>query len=61
MTFRISEFSATKHRDGDETRTELDSHADVCVLGRNALVVQDFNRPVDVTGYDPGLGTKRNL
>ena len=24
-------------------------------------MVQDFNRPVDVTGYDPGLGTKRNL
>ena len=61
MAFRIGEFSATKHQDGYETRTELDSHADACVIGRNALVVQDFNRPVDVTGYDPGLGTKRNL
>ena len=61
MNFRIGEFSATNHRDGGETRTELDTHADACVVGRNALIVQDFNRPVDVSGYDPGLGTKRNL
>ena len=33
--------------------THLDSHADTCVVGKNALIVQDFDRPVDVCGYDP--------
>jgi hypothetical protein len=37
---------------------ELDSHADTCVLGRNALIFLDFDRPVCVQGYDPTLGTK---
>ena len=32
--------------------TKLDSHADSCVLGKNALVVQDFERPVSVYGYE---------
>jgi hypothetical protein len=36
-----------------DTQTHLDSHADTCVVGRNALVVQDFERLVDVCGYDP--------
>jgi hypothetical protein len=41
-------------------RTELDSHADTCVVGRNALVTHDFDRPVNVTGYDSSLGTVNN-
>ena len=43
------------------SRTELDSHADACVVGKHALIIQDFDRPVDVTGYDPTMGTKRGL
>ena len=35
-----------------ETTFELDSHADTCVLGRDALIIQDFERPVDVFSYD---------
>ena len=31
------------------------------MVGRNSLIIQDFNRPVDVTGYDPTLGVKRSL
>ena len=31
------------------------------MVGKNALIIQDFNRPVDVTGYDPTLGVKRSL
>ena len=39
--------------DGKEIRTELDSHADTCVVGNNtALLVHDFDRPVRVHGYD---------
>jgi hypothetical protein len=44
--------------DSKETTLEMDSHADTCVLGNGALIVQDFNRPVNVTSYDPSLGNK---
>ena len=39
-----------------EVQSELDSHADTCVVGKNALVFQDLGRPVDITGYDQWLG-----
>jgi hypothetical protein len=41
-----------------ETTLELDSHADTCVLGRVALTLLDYDRPVIVEGHDPSLGTK---
>ena len=41
-----------------ETNLELDSHADTCVLGREALIILDYNRPVTVQGYDPSLGSQ---
>ncbi len=41
-----------------ETTLELDSHADTCVLGRDTLILLDYDRPVIVEGYDPSLGTK---
>jgi hypothetical protein len=41
-----------------ETALELDSHADTCVLGRDALIILDYNRPVSVVGYDESLGSK---
>jgi len=37
---------------------ELDSHADTCVLGRDTLIINNYNRPVEVEGYDRALGTK---
>ena len=40
-----------------ESSYELDSHADTCVFGRSTLIVYDFNRPVNVQGYDPRLGS----
>ncbi len=41
-----------------ETTLELDSHADTCVLGRDILIILDYNRPVSVVGYDESLGSK---
>ena len=41
-----------------ETTLELDSHTDTSVLVGGALVVADFNEPVNVQGYDPSLVTK---
>jgi hypothetical protein len=39
-------------------RSDLDSHADACVVGREALVFNDFDREVAVSGYDPSGETK---
>ncbi len=41
-----------------ETTLELDSHADTCILGCDALITLDYNRPVSVVGYDPNLGSR---
>ncbi len=49
---------STKINSIGETTLELDSHADTCVLGRNALILLDYDRPVIVKGYDPSLGSK---
>jgi hypothetical protein len=41
-----------------ETTLELDSQANTCVLGRDALIILDYNRPVSVVGCDESLGSK---
>ena len=41
-----------------ETSLELDSHADKCCVGKEALVIYDYDRPVIVSGYDPQLGSR---
>jgi hypothetical protein len=35
----------------------LDSHADACVVGKEALIFNDFDREVTVSGYDPNAET----
>ena len=42
--------------DDGEQQTDLDSHADTCVIGQHALIVYNFNLPVNVFGYDPSKG-----
>ncbi len=49
---------STKINSIGETTLELDSHADTRVLGCDALILLDYNRPVIVEGYNPSLGTK---
>ncbi len=41
-----------------ETTLELDLQADTCVLGHDALILLDYDRPIIVEGYDSSLGTK---
>jgi hypothetical protein len=41
-----------------ETTLELDSHAGTCVLGCDALIILDYNRPVSIVGYDESLRSK---
>ena len=38
-----------------EVTLELDSHADTCCVGMNALIIHDYDRPVSVYGYDRTL------
>ncbi len=40
-----------------ETWVELDSLVNTCVVGKNALILHDYDRPVNVTGYDQSEGT----
>ena len=61
MPIRIVNATRSQARaEAREVRSELDSHADTCVVGNNALVFQDFDRPVDVIGYDKQLGVAEN-
>ena len=53
---RVSQVASVVRND-KETTLELDSHADTSVLGGGALIIPDFNEPVNVQGYDPSLGT----
>ena len=54
---RVENLDVVSHND-KETTLELYSHANTSVLGNGALVVADFNEPVNVKGYNPVLGTK---
>ena len=42
-------------------KTELDSHADTCTVGKNALITHIHNRNVNVHAYDPSMGSKQNM
>ena len=54
---RVSHVASVVRND-KETALELYYYADTSVLGGGALVVAEFNEPVNVQGYDPSLGTK---
>jgi hypothetical protein len=41
-----------------ETTLELDSHANTCVLGCDALIILDYQQPVSVVDYDKSLRSK---
>lgn len=45
----------------NESRTDLDSHADQCAVRNNCLVVHDYDRPINVTGYDPSGPIAKDL
>jgi hypothetical protein len=38
---------------GPDCRSDLDSHANASVVGMEVIDFQDFERPVNVSGYDP--------
>jgi hypothetical protein len=42
----------------EKNRSDLDSHADCCVCGKEVLIFNYFDREVIVTGWDPEGATK---
>ena len=44
-----------------DSRTELDTHADTCVVGKHCLITHEYDRFVSVTGYDPSQGKVKDL
>jgi hypothetical protein len=52
---------AETHTDVTEHPTDLDSHADTCVVGKNAFIVHLLDKKVNVTGFDPSLGKVTGL
>jgi hypothetical protein len=42
----------------ERNRSDIDSHADFCVCGKEVHVFNDFDREVTVTGWDPEGATK---
>ena len=55
-SFKIRRIIASTSLQNSESRMELDTHADTTVLGRNCLLIQDFNKTVSVTGWDASAG-----
>lgn len=41
----------------DQSRAEIDNHADTCVVGDDALIFHHFDRVVHVSGFHDDLGT----
>ena len=40
----------------DASQTELDSHVNMCVFGRNGMIISESNRSVDVNTFAEGAG-----
>lgn len=45
----------------EESRTDLDSHANQCAVGHNSLIVHDYDRPITVSGYNPAGPIAKDL
>ena len=52
-TVRISETRTLRFAEKGECNAEIDNHADTTVMGRDSLVVGDYEQPVNVVGWNP--------
>ena len=43
----------------NNTTLEIENHADTRVVGKQALIIYDYERPVSVQAYDPLLGIRQ--
>ena len=44
-----------------ESHTDLDSRADQCAVGHNSFLLHDYDRPINVSGYDPSGPVAQDL
>ena len=49
----VSALDVTEETEGEESRTELDSHANMPVVGQNAYIISDTGRIADVNPFTP--------
>jgi hypothetical protein len=56
LTRPLLKMSSMPSNNALETSLELDSHADITVLRAGALIIQSYDQPVEVIGYDPQQG-----
>jgi hypothetical protein len=59
MTRKLTNVTSNDYNVQGEMTLELDSYADTCVLGCDALIISNYDRPVEVEGDNRALGTKR--
>ncbi len=58
LTRPLLKMSSMSSTNSLETSLELASHADTTVLGAGALIIQSYDQPVEVVGYDPQQGSQ---
>ena len=56
-TIKVDQIEAVTFSQSNESTTEIDYHADTMVLVSNCLPVHDFERSVDVSGWDASAGS----
>ena len=57
----IATITALYARDIEDPRKELDSHANMVVLGAHAFIFESKNRTCNVQPFDPSLGTASKI
>jgi hypothetical protein len=60
-TERSAGMTALNMDDKTEHPNDLDSHANTCVVGMNALIVHVLDKKVNVSGFDPSQGKVNDL
>ena len=57
----IATITAHDARDNEDSRTEIDSHANMVVLGAHAFIFESTNCTCNVQPVDPSLGTASKI
>ena len=56
-TVKLGRVQSSTSLKSNESALEIDSHADITVLGSNCLPIHDFGRSLDVSGLDTNAGS----
>ena len=56
LNVKLSSFGSLRKHTSD-----LNTHADTCIVGRHLLIVERHDRVVNLSSYDPTKGSSKNL